>query len=166
MLSAGTVANSFGMTIEQALDALMSREVIEGLKKKHSGAEIRASQQHTLDQLPRVLVCHLKRFDYTDKGSVKLTKEISYPSELALSTRFLFGPAQSLAVAAAAKEKEREKREAKDAQNPLAQHTCIVVRGRNRTAAPPLNFNCPHIPCETLVFLATVEDNQITQTPC
>lgn len=74
-------------TVEQALEAHMSRASVEGF---HLGSrEVKASMQMQFDTLPQVLVLQLKRFDF-HRGAFKLTKSVTFPRELTLPARYIF----------------------------------------------------------------------------
>ncbi|ODQ67165.1 cysteine proteinase [Nadsonia fulvescens var. elongata DSM 6958] len=69
-------------TIEDAFKHLSERESIPSYKT-NSGEEVEAHKQTLLDELPPVLIIHLKRFTYTNDGRIKkLTKEIGYNIDL------------------------------------------------------------------------------------
>jgi ubiquitin C-terminal hydrolase len=75
-------------TLAGALEGHMARETIEGYRSDVSRQAVRASQQTTLDQLPLVMVLHLKRFDLMGE---KIAKYVGFPSLLPLSRGYLFG---------------------------------------------------------------------------
>ena len=51
--------------------------------------EIEASRSLYLDELPSVLILHLKRFIYDDSGSQKLLKNIDFPVDLEIPREIL-----------------------------------------------------------------------------
>ena len=51
--------------------------------------EIEASRSLYLDELPSVLILHLKRFIYDDSGSQKLLKNIDFPVDLEIPKEIL-----------------------------------------------------------------------------
>ncbi|CAN0275533.1 unnamed protein product [Lampetra fluviatilis] len=76
-------------TLRDALEGLVAREAVQGYTTKNR-QEVEVCRRITLEELPPVLVLHLKRFVY-DKtgGSQKLLKAIDYPLELEISKDLL-----------------------------------------------------------------------------
>lgn len=72
-------------SVEDALKSLTMRESIHGYQCPKTKQTIDASYQTFLDQLPPILILHLKLFIYDkDGGSKKLVKKIDYPIDLEL----------------------------------------------------------------------------------
>jgi ubiquitin carboxyl-terminal hydrolase 10 len=72
-------------SIEDALRSLTSRESIQGYTCPKTKQMVDASYQTFLEQLPPILILHLKLFVYDkDGGSKKLVKKIDYPIDLDL----------------------------------------------------------------------------------
>ncbi|KAG2469815.1 UB10A hydrolase, partial [Polypterus senegalus] len=72
-------------TVQDALESLVARESVQGYTTK-SKQEIEISRRVTLEELPPVLVLHLKRFVYEKSGGCqKLIKNIEYPVDLEIS---------------------------------------------------------------------------------
>lgn len=69
-------------TIQQAFNNFFRVEEVEGFQCDKSKVEVEVSKKWTLDSLPAVLILHLKRFVVNKCGCEKLTKKISYESEL------------------------------------------------------------------------------------
>lgn len=64
----------------------MSKESLSGFVCSKTGQEVEASRQTTLEELPAVLILHLKCFVYDKSGGCqKLLKKISFSSDLELS---------------------------------------------------------------------------------
>ncbi|KAK6480033.1 ubiquitin carboxyl-terminal hydrolase 10 [Huso huso] len=76
-------------TVQEALETLVARESVQGYTTK-SKQEIEISRRVTLEELPPVLVLHLKRFVYEKTGGCqKLIKNIEYPVDLEISKDLL-----------------------------------------------------------------------------
>ncbi|TRY87866.1 hypothetical protein DNTS_008918 [Danionella cerebrum] len=76
-------------TVQEALEVLVARESVQGYTTK-SKQEIEISRRVTLEELPPVLVLHLKRFVFEKTGGCqKLIKNIDYPIDLEISKDLL-----------------------------------------------------------------------------
>ncbi|XP_013882861.1 ubiquitin carboxyl-terminal hydrolase 10 isoform X3 [Austrofundulus limnaeus] len=76
-------------TVQEALETLVARESVLGYTSK-TKQEIEISRKVTLEELPPVLVLHLKRFVFEKTGGCqKLTKNIDYPVDLEISKDLL-----------------------------------------------------------------------------
>ncbi|KAJ8345705.1 hypothetical protein SKAU_G00298980 [Synaphobranchus kaupii] len=76
-------------TVQEALEALVARESVQGYTTK-TKQEIEISRRVTLEELPPVLVLHLKRFVFEKTGGCqKLNKNIDYPVDLEISKDLL-----------------------------------------------------------------------------
>ncbi|CAL9701881.1 unnamed protein product [Knipowitschia caucasica] len=76
-------------TVQEALETLVARESVQGYTTK-TKQEIEISRKVTLEELPPVLVLHLKRFVFEKTGGCqKLTKIIDYPVDLEISKDLL-----------------------------------------------------------------------------
>ncbi|XP_057701578.1 ubiquitin carboxyl-terminal hydrolase 10 isoform X2 [Corythoichthys intestinalis] len=76
-------------TVQEALETLVARESVQGYTSK-SKQEIEVSRRVTLEELPPVLVLHLKRFVFEKTGGCqKLNKIIEYPVDLEISKDLL-----------------------------------------------------------------------------
>ncbi|XP_064169617.1 ubiquitin carboxyl-terminal hydrolase 10 isoform X1 [Anguilla rostrata] len=76
-------------TLQEALEALVARESVQGYTTK-TKQEIEISRRVTLEELPPVLVLHLKRFVFEKTGGCqKLIKNIDYPIDLEISKDLL-----------------------------------------------------------------------------
>ncbi|XP_038159396.1 ubiquitin carboxyl-terminal hydrolase 10 isoform X1 [Cyprinodon tularosa] len=76
-------------TVQEALETLVARESVQGYTTK-TKQEIEISRRVTLEELPPVLVLHLKRFVFEKTGGCqKLTKNIDYPVDLEISKDLL-----------------------------------------------------------------------------
>ncbi|KAM4017764.1 LOW QUALITY PROTEIN: ubiquitin carboxyl-terminal hydrolase 10 [Anomaloglossus baeobatrachus] len=78
-------------TVQDALESLVARESVQGYTTK-TKQEVEISRRVTLEELPPVLVLHLKRFVFEKTGGCqKLVKNIEYPVDLEIS-KDLFSP--------------------------------------------------------------------------
>ncbi|XP_068171232.1 ubiquitin carboxyl-terminal hydrolase 10 isoform X2 [Antennarius striatus] len=85
-------------TVQEALETLVARESVQGYTSK-SKQEIEISRRVTLEELPPVLVLHLKRFVFEKTGGCqKLTKTIDYPVDLEISKELLSSGVRSKVV--------------------------------------------------------------------
>ncbi|XP_068598619.1 ubiquitin carboxyl-terminal hydrolase 10 [Brachionichthys hirsutus] len=76
-------------TVQEALETLVARESVQGYTSK-TKQEIEISRRVTLEELPPVLVLHLKRFVFEKTGGCqKLSKTIEYPVDLEISKELL-----------------------------------------------------------------------------
>ncbi|XP_031702291.1 ubiquitin carboxyl-terminal hydrolase 10 isoform X4 [Anarrhichthys ocellatus] len=85
-------------TVQDALETLVARESVQGYTSK-TKQEIEISRRVTLEELPPVLVLHLKRFVFEKTGGCqKLTKNIDYPVDLEISKDLLSSGVRSKVV--------------------------------------------------------------------
>merc|ERR1711899_544373 len=78
--------------IKNVSDALIhnfTSEALDGYVCSKTKKEIEASRSLYLDELPSVLILHLKRFIYDDSGSQKLLKNIDFPVDLEIPKEIL-----------------------------------------------------------------------------
>ncbi|XP_066503256.1 ubiquitin carboxyl-terminal hydrolase 10 isoform X2 [Hoplias malabaricus] len=76
-------------TVQEALETMVARESVQGYTTK-TKQEIEISRRMTLEELPPVLVLHLKRFVFEKTGGCqKLIKNIDYPVDLEISKDLL-----------------------------------------------------------------------------
>lgn len=70
--------------IVDALRNLTNPEVLHGSFKSPQGKDVSATKQVYIEDLPPVLILHLKRFqfDWQVNGTVKIWKKVGYPLEL------------------------------------------------------------------------------------
>lgn len=69
--------------IVDALRSLTQPETLHGQFNSSRGATSTATKQVTIEQLPSVLILHLKRFQYDNTGGTqKIWKKVGYPLEL------------------------------------------------------------------------------------
>ncbi|XP_018111986.1 ubiquitin carboxyl-terminal hydrolase 10-B isoform X1 [Xenopus laevis] len=76
-------------TVQDALESLVARESVQGYTTK-TKQEVEICRRVTLEELPPVLVLHLKRFVFEKTGGCqKLIKNIEYPVDLEVSKDLL-----------------------------------------------------------------------------
>ncbi|XP_052816281.1 ubiquitin carboxyl-terminal hydrolase 10-like [Mya arenaria] len=79
-------------SVQDALEELVSKEQISGYTCPSTNAEVDVSKKLSLEELPPVLILHLKCFVYNkDGGSQKLMKKVDYKVELEI-TKDLLSP--------------------------------------------------------------------------
>ncbi|KAG1677968.1 Ubiquitin carboxyl-terminal hydrolase 10 [Nymphon striatum] len=77
-------------SIKDALYGLVSKEAVEGFVCAKTGNEVEASRRLTLEELPPVLILHIKRFVYNkDGGCQKVLKKVEYDVDLDLNIELL-----------------------------------------------------------------------------
>ncbi|XP_063702716.1 putative mediator of RNA polymerase II transcription subunit 26 isoform X2 [Culicoides brevitarsis] len=76
-------------SVNQALDLLAGRDPLEGITSTKTNQEVTAWQQVTIEELPVVLILHLKCFDYKQDGCTKITKSLEFPVELKIETKLM-----------------------------------------------------------------------------
>lgn len=69
-------------TVKEALEALVSKNQLEGVTSSRTNEEVEAWQQVTIEELPVVLVLHLKCFDFKLDGCTKILKALEFPVDL------------------------------------------------------------------------------------
>lgn len=73
-------------TVREALDALASKNQLEGLTSEKTKEEVEAWQQVTLEELPIILILHLKCFDFKLDGCTKIVKALDFPIDLKIDS--------------------------------------------------------------------------------
>lgn len=69
-------------TVREALDALTTKHQLEGLTSAKTNEQVEAWQQVMLDELPVILILHLKCFDFQLNGCTKIVKALEFPIDL------------------------------------------------------------------------------------
>lgn len=78
-------------SVRDALACLVSKEPLTGYVCSKTGQVVEASRQTTLEELPPVLILHLKCFVYDKSGGCqKLLKRVEFSSDLELSKGISF----------------------------------------------------------------------------
>jgi len=75
--------------VEDALNMFMLKETVDGYKAPDSTVEIQASKQLTIEQLPVVLILHLKRFTFEQGEAHKVHKVIEYEPVLNIQRKLI-----------------------------------------------------------------------------
>lgn len=73
-------------SVKDALDLLVGKDQLEGMTCSKTKQEIQAWQQVTLEELPIVMILHLKCFDYKMDGCTKILKTLEFPIELKIDS--------------------------------------------------------------------------------
>lgn len=68
--------------MREALEALVSKNQLEGVTSSKTNEEVQAWQQVMLEELPVILVLHLKCFDFKLNGCTKIIKALEFPIDL------------------------------------------------------------------------------------
>lgn len=68
--------------MRDALEALVLKNQLEGVTSSKTNEEVEAWQQVTIEELPIVLILHLKCFDYKSDGCSKILKQLDFPIDL------------------------------------------------------------------------------------
>nr|CAH7759521.1 unnamed protein product [Callosobruchus chinensis] len=76
-------------TVREALEALVTKNQLEGLTSLKTNEEVEAWQQVVLDELPVILILHLKCFDFKMDGCTKIVKALEFPIDLKIDTKLL-----------------------------------------------------------------------------
>ncbi|KAL1516759.1 hypothetical protein ABEB36_000620 [Hypothenemus hampei] len=76
-------------TVREALEALTTKNQLEGLTSSKTNEEVEAWQQVMLDDLPIVLVLHLKCFDFKLDGCTKIMKALEFPIDLKIDGKLI-----------------------------------------------------------------------------
>lgn len=76
-------------TVREALEALVSKNQLEGVTSEKTNEEVEAWQQVTLEELPVILILHLKCFDFKLNGCTKIVKALEFPIDLKIDSKLL-----------------------------------------------------------------------------
>lgn len=83
--------------MKDALDKKMGKDELEGIKDVRTGLDIHAWQQDQIEELPVVMIFHLKIFDFkrtldtnSKTSSAKILKKVEFPVELKLDASEYF----------------------------------------------------------------------------
>lgn len=76
-------------SVKDALEILVGRDQLEGVTCSRTNQEVEAWQQVTLEELPLVLLLHLKWFDYKLDGASKIVKCVEFPIDLKVDPKLL-----------------------------------------------------------------------------
>ncbi|KAF7992221.1 hypothetical protein HCN44_001546 [Aphidius gifuensis] len=76
-------------SVEGALELLVGRDQVEGMICSKTKQQIQAWKQVTLEELPVILILHLKWFNYQLEGCSKIFKNVSYAIDLKIDSKIL-----------------------------------------------------------------------------
>lgn len=77
-------------SVKEALESLfMGQSPLEGVTSSRTNQEVDAWQQQTLEELPLVLLLHLKYFDYKHHTCTKILKSTEFPIDLKLDLKLI-----------------------------------------------------------------------------
>ncbi|CAD1479173.1 unnamed protein product, partial [Heterotrigona itama] len=76
-------------SVKGALEILVGKDQLEGMTCSKTKQQIEAWKQVTLEELPIILILHLKWFDYKLDGCSKIVKSVEFPIDLKLDSKFL-----------------------------------------------------------------------------
>ncbi|KAK0079937.1 hypothetical protein PV325_000624 [Microctonus aethiopoides] len=76
-------------SVTNALETLVAKDQVEGMMCSKTKQQIKAWKQVTLEELPVILILHLKWFDYKLDGCSKIFKNVTYGIDLKLDSKFL-----------------------------------------------------------------------------
>lgn len=76
-------------SVGEALESLVSKNKLEGVTSSKTNEEVEAWQQVTIEELPIVLVLHLKCFNFKADGCTKIIKTIEFPIDLKIDPKLL-----------------------------------------------------------------------------
>lgn len=69
-------------SVKSALEILVGKDPLEGMTCSKTKQQIEAWKQVTLEELPVILILHLKWFDYKLNGCSKILKSVEFPIDL------------------------------------------------------------------------------------
>lgn len=76
-------------SVKSALEILVGKDQVEGMTCSKTKQQIEAWKQVTLEELPVILILHLKWFDYKLDGCSKILKNVEFPVDLKIDPKFL-----------------------------------------------------------------------------
>ncbi|XP_015118289.1 ubiquitin carboxyl-terminal hydrolase 10 [Diachasma alloeum] len=76
-------------SVKAALEILVGKDLVEGMTCSKTKQQIQAWKQVTLEELPVVLILHLKWFDYKLDGCSKIFKNVAYAIDLKIDAKLL-----------------------------------------------------------------------------
>lgn len=76
-------------SVKSALDILVGKDQVEGMTCSKTKQQIEAWKQVTLEELPVILILHLKWFDYKLDGCSKILKNVEFPVDLKVDSKFM-----------------------------------------------------------------------------
>ncbi|CAB3367751.1 Hypothetical predicted protein [Cloeon dipterum] len=76
-------------SVKEALEQMVDKDRLEGVTCSRTHQQVEAWQQVTLEELPPVLLLHLKWFDYKADGCSKIMKTVNYTVDLRIENKLL-----------------------------------------------------------------------------
>lgn len=76
-------------SVYEALEQLVNKDKLEGVTCSKTNKQVEAWQQVTIEELPVVLVLHLKCFNFKLDGSSKIIKALEFPIDLKIDPKLL-----------------------------------------------------------------------------
>ncbi|XP_071450838.1 ubiquitin carboxyl-terminal hydrolase 10 isoform X2 [Hetaerina americana] len=76
-------------SVKDAMELLVGRDQLEGLTSLKTHREVEAWQQVTLEELPPVLILHLKWFDYKMDSCSKIVKSVEFMVDLKVDGKLM-----------------------------------------------------------------------------
>lgn len=76
-------------SVNEALEALVIKNQLEGVTSSKTNEEVEAWQQVNIEELPVVLILHLKCFDYKLESCTKIVKALEFPIDLKIDSKLL-----------------------------------------------------------------------------
>lgn len=70
----------------EALEALVHKDKLEGVTCSKTNQQVEAWQQVTVEELPLVMVLHLKCFNYKLDACSKIIKTVEFPIDLKIDS--------------------------------------------------------------------------------
>nr|XP_023020477.1 ubiquitin carboxyl-terminal hydrolase 10-like isoform X2 [Leptinotarsa decemlineata] len=82
-------------TVREALEALVTKNRLEGLTSSKTNEQVEAWEQVMLCELPVILILHLKCFDYSYNGCTKIIKALEFGIDLKIDSKLVSSKTQS-----------------------------------------------------------------------
>lgn len=78
-------------SVQEALNMLITKDILKNLTSSKTDRELDAYQQVTIDELPYVLLLHLKCFEYKQQKLTKMVKNVEFPVDLEIEpSKYIF----------------------------------------------------------------------------
>lgn len=77
-------------SVREALEILVTRDQLVGYTCSRTNQEVTAWQQCAIEDLPIVMIMHLKWFDYKKETATKVIKNFEFPVELKIDSSKFF----------------------------------------------------------------------------
>lgn len=73
-------------SVKEALELLAGKNILEGVTCSKTQQAVEAWQQVSIEELPLVLILHLKCFNYERRGCTKIIKNVEFPVDLKIDS--------------------------------------------------------------------------------